>query len=576
MLSIIQKAPFLLELFFNGMFILLYSLKNTNKIPKDWDVTQVDHLIEIGTWFVPMVIFLSVIINYMNSIDLEEYLRKHIFSLVVFIPLIVTWGDSEFAFWLTSAHLLSSVLALYDVDSISKKKFSLTTQSIFTKIKLRSAQIILLSFMAVIFLGAFLLMLPPVVTKGSSTLSFIDALFMATSATCVTGLSTLSIGDDFTLFGQLVILVLIQIGGLGIMTLSSSMTILLGRSMGMRDRVIMQDLLDISSMEELLAMVVDIIKYTFFIELWGAIILTISFTFEGYHFSKAIYYGVFHSISAFCNAGFSLFSTSLESYATNPMIHGTIAVLVTFGGVGFIVLRELREILYQGKSFVRISIHTKIVIITTAILIIAGTLFIFMGEYLHALDEYTLWEKIQISIFQSITLRTAGFNTIPLTNLNTYTLYVMTLFMFVGASPGSTGGGIKTTSLAILIQSIRATLSGQKDVVLFDRKMSSAVVVRTIAITFISIIVVSSFIFILMRIESDQSFLTIFFEVISASGTVGLSLGVTPFLSFWGKMAISVLMLIGRIGPLTLVLAVGEKNKSVGKVEYPDGRVLIG
>ena len=193
-----------------------------------------------------------------------------------------------------------------------------------------------------------------------------------------------------------------------------------------------------------------------------------------------------------------------------------------------------------------------------------------------ALEPYSLWEKVQISLFQSITLRTAGFNTIPLTNLNSNTLYMMSLFMFIGGSPGSTAGGVKTTTLAILIQSIHSTLKGKRNVELFDRTISSPIVVRVIALTFISIIIASFFIFLLMKIEPEQSFLALFFETVSASATVGLSLGVTPYLSVAGKAAIIVLMYIGRIGPLTLLLAIGQGDGQTGKFDYPKGRIMIG
>ncbi|MCY4495468.1 MAG: hypothetical protein OXB92_16615, partial [Acidimicrobiaceae bacterium] len=393
---------------------------------------------------------------------------------------------------------------------------------------------------------------------------------------CVTGLATKSLASDLSVFGQLVILLLIQIGGLSIMTLYSSLTILLGRSMGMKDRIVMQDLLNVNSLEDLFQMIGDIVKYTFFIELWGAIILAIAFTFEGFEFGQALYYGFFHSISAFCNAGFSLFDTGLEAYATSPLIHGVIALLVILGGMGFIVLKELKEVLIEGKKFVRLGIHSKTVLVVSAFLTLAGTLFIFFGEFLHALDSYTLWEKIQISLFQSVTLRTAGFNTIPLTNLHTYTLYFMTLLMFIGGSPGSTAGGVKTTTLAILIQSIRSTLKGDKSVTIFDRTIPGPIVVRATALTFISILITSFFILLLIKLESKQNFLAIFFEAVSASGTVGLTLGITPFLSSAGKMAVAMLMLSGRIGPLTLLLAIGQRDQSIGKIDYPDGRIMIG
>jgi len=575
MSQILQKIPFLIELFFNGTFILLYSLRSMGKIPNNWNQEFINRGLEYAAWCVPAVLLINVIANYLNSKGVEDFFRKYVFSIVVFIPLLISWGDIEFSFLLSSAHLLSSILALYDEDKDTKRYSFQRKPDFFQGLKLRPAQLVLVSFTGVILFGTFLLMLPISSVEGK-VVGFMDGLFMATSATCVTGLSTLSLENNFSLFGQLVILALIQIGGLSIMTLYSSMAILLGRSMRMKDRIVMQDLLDVSSLEELFAMIVNIVKYTFFIELWGGIVLTIAFTFEGFEFSRAIYYGFFHSISAFCNAGFALFDSSLESYATNPLIHGTIGILVTLGGLGFIVLKEMKEVVSRRKSLVRLTVHSKIVLVTSLVLVISGALFIFFGEFLDSLDSYSLWEKVQISVFQSVTLRTAGFNTVPLSNLNTYTIYLMTLFMFIGGSPGSTAGGVKTTTLAILVQSIRSTLTGDKNVKVFDRQLPGPIIVRATALTFISILITSFFILVLMKLEPEQSFLPIFFEVVSASGTVGLTLGITSSLSVMGKFAISLLMLIGRIGPLTLILAIGQRQRSTGKYEYPDGRIMIG
>ncbi|MBC99067.1 MAG: Trk family potassium uptake protein [Halobacteriovoraceae bacterium] len=570
-----QKIPFLLELFINGTFILFYSLRSMDKIPMKWSPELVENIIFYGARAVPVVIIIHLIVQFTYSKSIEYFFRKYIFSLTIFVPLVITWGDDVFAWWLSSAHLLSSVLSVYDDDSKLEEKSNRLKKGVFDNFKLKPAQLVILSFSAVILFGTFFLMLP-FASQNSESMGFIDALFMATSATCVTGLSTKSLASEFTLFGQIVILVLIQIGGLSIMTLYSSMTILLGRSLGMKDRVIMQDLLDVSSLEDLFVMIIDIVKYTFIIELWGAIVLTIAFTFEGFEFGQALYYGFFHSISAFCNAGFALFDTSLESYAVNPLITGTIMILITLGGLGFVVLKELKEIVTTGKKLVRLGLHAKIVLVTSMVLTIVGAVFIFFGEFLHALDNYTLFEKIQVALFQSVTLRTAGFNSIPLTGLHTYTLYAMTLFMFIGGSPGSTAGGVKTTTLAILVQSITSTLKGEKRVTILDRTIPAPIVVRVIALMFISIIITSTFILILMKFEPNQSFLAIFFEVISASGTVGLSLGITPFLTVAGKIGIAILMFIGRIGPLTLILGIGQQDSSKGSHEYPDGRIMIG
>ncbi len=574
MYNFLQKVPFLFEVFFNGTYILLYVLKVSEKFPSTWPIETIDQVLMGMSWIIPFVILMVLMVNYLSSDSFEHFVRRHISSIIVFIPLVITWGDQQFTFWLASTHLFSSILAIYE-DDTGKLRKRVKEPQLFKGIRLRPAQMVLFSFSLMIFVGTLLLMLP-ISSIGDKSIGFVDALFMATSATCVTGLTTLSLSTDLSVFGQVVILFLIQVGGLSIMTLYSSLTILLGRSMGMKDRVIMQDLLDVSSLEELYAMIINIIKYTFIIELWGAVVLTIAFSNEGYEFGTAIYYGFFHSISAFCNAGFALFDTSLENYASNPLIHGTIAILITLGGLGFIVLKEMVVIITKGKSIIRTTLHTKIVVTTSAILVLIGFLFVFFGEFLNALDNFTLWEKVQVSLFQSITLRTAGFNTIPLNNLHSYTIYGFCLIMFIGGSPGSTAGGVKTTTLAILINSIKSTLKGRKTVSIFDRTIPAPLVVKATALTFISILITSSFILLMMKIESKTAFLPLFFEVISAGGTVGLSLGVTPTLSLTGKVMIALLMLIGRIGPLTLVLAISTRVRKEGLLEYPDGRVLMG
>lgn len=574
---LLQKIPFLFELFFNGLFIVLYALKNFNRLPAHFSGPWVETAIDAGIALVPIVIFLSVMINYVNSTGLADFLRKYVFSLFIFIAMFITWGDTEFCFWLAVAHILSSILTIYDWDADKEKKAEQFNRVNGVIIRLSPAQILTFSFAGVIGLGTFLLMIPFSSASGES-IGFVDAFFMSTSAVCVTGLATISVGNGLSTFGQIVLLALVQIGGLGIMTLSSSMAIILGKSMAMKDRIVMQELIDASSMEDLFAMIVDIVKYAFLIELWGIIVLTIAFSFEGFEFSRALYYGIFHSVSAFCNAGFALFDTSLESYGTNPLIYGTVAILITLGGLGFIVLREMRDIIFTRRirSFDRVSFHSKIVLLASAVLTFGGAIAIFFGEYLHGLDGYTLGQKIGISLFQSVTLRTAGFNTIPLGNLHSYTLYMMCIFMFIGASPGSTGGGIKTTTLAVLLSSIKSTLFGKKKVDAFNRTVANPVVVKSTALAFISISVAALFILVMMKVEPDQSFLSIVFESISALGTVGLSLGITPFLSPLGKIVICALMFIGRTGPLTLVLAVGERRRTSGQYDFPDGKLLIG
>jgi len=567
-----QKLAFLIEIFFNGSFIILYSLTWLNKVTFEIYARFIEQFLTYSTYIVPFVVLFSILVNFIESHSWDEFFRKYVFSIVVIVPMLITF-DREFVFWLASAHLLSSVLSLYElgndqlIKDNSKKngfKFSLTP-----------AQWVLVSFSGVILIGALILILPMSSQTGKS-ISFVDALFMSASATCVTGLATKSIATDFSTLGQIVILVLIQIGGLSIMTLYASMTVLLGQSLGMKNRLLMLDLLNVSSLEELFEMIIDIVRYTFFIELWGGVILTIGFNLSGLEFGKSLYYGFYHSISAFCNAGFSLFNDSLEQYATNPIINFTIMALIIMGGIGFIVIKELNFMLKTKFSWHRLSFHSKIVIITSGVLITGGALFIFFVEFLHGIDQYTLWEKIQISLFQSVTLRTAGFNSISLNSLFPFTVYVMTLFMFIGGSPGSTAGGIKTTTLAILVQTIITTVKGESNVKMLNRRIPQELVIRTIALTFISILFACTLIPVLMAVEPNQEFLPLLFESISALGTVGLSLGITPYLTVGGKLVITLLMFLGRIGPLTLVLAIGEQKDQMGKIDYPNGRIMIG
>ncbi len=574
-----QKIPFLLELFINGSFIFLYSFYKSKKFEASFAKPEViENVLNIFTYIAPIVVLIAVVFFYIKSSGIDEFIRRYIFSIVCVVPMFITYGDLQFAFWLSAVHLFSSVLSLYDTPAelaTDHGKREKTKLSILERMKLAPAQIVILSFVAIILVGTLLLVLPISAADGKS-ISLIDAFFTATSATCVTGLSTLSLSENFSFMGQVVVLILIQIGGLGYMTLYSSMTILLGKSLNVRDQVMMQDLLDISSLEDLLQMIMNIIRYTLIIELIGAIILTIGFNLHGYEFGEALYYGVFHSVSAFCNAGFALFDNSLENFALDPIIHGTISSLVFLGGLGFIVLKELEYLFLKGGKIINLTIHTKIVLTTNIALVFFVAFYIFFGEFLNGLNTYGLIEKIQISVFQSITTRTAGFNTIALSNLHPHTIYLICLVMFIGASPGSTGGGIKTTTFAILFQSVKATLRGRDRVEFFDRTIPNVLVVRAIAIIVISLIMVSFFILLMMRIEPEHDFLSLFFEVVSAFSTVGLSLGITPYLSIAGKLILSVLMVVGRVGPLTLALAIGKNREQVGNLKYPEGRIMIG
>lgn len=568
------RLPLLLEFFINGFFVLVYTFQKSNKVPELLAKLPMPLILSSALWVIPIVLLVSLISNFLKSEGFEDFIRRYIFSVIIFVPVVITWGDLEFIYWLSAVHLFSTVISVYEKKEAPKQTHYGTSSFLF-RLKLQPGQVVLLSFLGWIFLGALMLILPVSAAPGK-TITFIDALFMSTSATCVTGLSSISLPDEFSIFGQIVMLILAQVGGLGIMTLSSSMAVIMGKNLQMREQVIMQDVLDTSSSEELLGLVVDIIRYTFAIEFIGAIFLTVGFYQEGFEIGQSMYFGFYHSIMAFCNSGYALFNNNLEDFKFTPLIQLTIAILIIFGGIGFSVIKDLYNTTKNKRSYRTLSVHTKIVLTMNTFLLVFGTVYLFFGEFLHAFQEMGIWEKLQVSFFQSVTARTAGFNTINLNSLHSHSIYMILLLMFIGASPGSTGGGIKTTTFAVLLQSVTATLRGKYDVEFFERKIPSATVVKAIAIFIISLIVVSGGVLVMVRLEPDKSFLALFFEVVSAFGTVGLSLGITPFLSVLGKLGIIVMMYLGRVGPLTLVLAVGSRVVLPNKVEYPEGKVLIG
>ena len=573
---LIGRLPLLLEIVINGFFVIIYTLNKAKQAPQLLVKLPLELIFQYALWVVPIVLFISLAVNFLKSDGFEDFIRRYIFSLIIFIPVIITWGDIEFVYWLSAVHLFSTVISFYEKPEEKKPDLSTGASSFLFRMKLQPAQVILFSFAGWITLGALVLMLPVSANPGKS-ISLIDAFFMSTSATCVTGLASISLVDDLSVFGQMVLLVLLQVGGLGIMTLSSSMAVLMGKNLEMREQVIMHDVLDTSSSEELLNLVVNVIRYTFAIEFVGAILLTIGFYQEGFEIGQSLYYGFYHSISAFCNAGFALWNNNLEDFKFAPLIHFTIAFLIIFGGIGFSVLKDVGDMLKKKQRSLRsLSLHTKIVLVTNTLLLITGTFYLFFGEFLHSFQDYSIWEKFQVAFFQSTTTRTAGFNTVSMMALQPHCIYLMILLMFIGASPGSTGGGVKTSTFAILLYSVKATLQGRQEVEMFERRIPAQTVVKSIAIFIICLIVVSIGVLVLVRVEPDKSFLSLIFEVVSGFGTVGLSMGITPFLSSIGKLCIISMMYLGRVGPLTLILAVGSRVVLPSNVEYPEGKVLIG
>lgn len=442
---------------------------------------------------------------------------------------------------------------------------------LFDRLRTQPALLLATSFGLIIGIGAVLLSLP-LATTGAR-IHFLDALFTATSATCVTGLIVQDTGQFFTPFGQVVILTLMQLGGLGIMTLSTSLALIIGKRLSIRERLFMQSIMEETDYQEFARIVRNIFIMTFIVEGIGALILAGRWYVEFKNIGKALYYGVFHSISAFCNAGFSLFPNSLENYVTDPIINITITTLVIIGGLGFAVNYGLYSYQKMAKPK-HVNLHIKTTLTVTAILLGGTMLFIFLTEYSDALINMSLKEKLWVSWFQSVTLRTAGFYTFDVSHFSTATLFLFMVLMFIGASPGSTGGGVKTTTVGVLFFTVRSMILGRETVEGFGRSIPWEIIRKSISITFVAGAIVTLGVIALALVE-PFSLRESLFEVTSASNTVGLSLGATAKLTGSGKLIITLLMYIGRIGPLTVAFLMGAEKAGKG-YNLPMGKIVVG
>ena len=435
--------------------------------------------------------------------------------------------------------------------------------------KLRPSFLISLSFFLIILTGAVFLCLPVSSAKGTFT-NFLDAYFTSNSATCVTGLVTLDTGTHFTLFGQIIILILMQIGGLGYMTFSAFFVLLLKKKMFISERLMVQEAMNVYSSRETVNVLKRIFLVVFVIEAAGAIILFLRWLPE-FGLSKALFWGIFHSVSAFNNAGFALPANfaNLSPYVTDIIINLSITSLIILGGIGFFVLSDV----FFARKF---SLHSKIVLSATAFLIISATLAFLFLEYSNpnTIGGLGFGNKVMASYFQAVTPRTAGFNTINEAVLTPASLIITMFLMFIGASPGGTGGGVKTSTFAVIAATIRATLRGLKDTVIYRRRIPHEIVRRAFTITTLACMVVITAILFLEHF-TQFNLMESGFEVFSAFGTVGLSMGITPKLSGIGKMIIIVVMFIGRVGPLTMALSLLLQHKEP-RIEYPKENISIG
>ena len=440
--------------------------------------------------------------------------------------------------------------------------------------RLSPPQILVLGFLSVIFIGTIFLYLP----FSNKECSFIDALFTATSAVCVTGLIVKDIPNDFTLFGQFVILILIQIGGLGYMTSSTIIALSIGKRIGIGERIVMKQELQVVSLEGIVRFAKRILAFTLLFEFTGAFILTLRFL-KDFDPEDAFLKGLFHAVSAFNNAGFSLFSDNLMRFRGDIVVNLTVPALIIIGGIGYIVMNELY--MFFKNEINRLSQHTKIVLVTTAVLIISGAVLIFLFEASNpkTFGIMSTKEKVFVSYFSAVTPRTAGFNTIDYSLLRIETLFMTVILMFIGASPGGTGGGVKTSTFAIVIASLFATIKGRGSTVLFKRRVPSDVVSKSFLLVTLAAIFCTISTFSIVTTQNTQ-YLPAMFEVTSAFGTVGLSVGdggarsLSALFSPVGKLAIIFTMFVGRLGPLTLAFAV--TRQAVERFRYPEGRVIIG
>ncbi|MEH7306842.1 TrkH family potassium uptake protein [Neobacillus drentensis] len=438
-------------------------------------------------------------------------------------------------------------------------------------VSLHPAQILVLGFGSLILLGTLLFMLPIATYEKGRGLSFIDALFEATSAVCVTGLAVVDTGTTFTLFGEIVLLCLIQIGGWGFMTTGIFMFIILGKKIGLKERLLLQDSLNVFSLSGVVNLVKKIILITFIVELISATILAIRWSFE-MPLGKAIYYGIFHSISAFNNAGFGLEPDNLSKWVGDPTVNIMVTLLFITGGIGFTVILDL----FQKRSLRKLSLHSKVALLMTLILNIVGPLIIFISEYSNpaTMGNLPLGDKLWASYFQGVVTRTAGFNTIDIGSMNLSSLVIMMALMFIGASPGSTGGGIKVTTFAIIILAFWAVVTNRDDLNIFKRRISWELVNKSLSIVVAGIFFIF-LIFFLLTFTENADMSKLLFETISAFGTVGLSANFTPELSPFGRILITIMMFIGRLGPLTMAFALLNTRKEA-KVRYAEEKILIG
>ncbi len=440
----------------------------------------------------------------------------------------------------------------------------------FKNFELNPPRVLALGFAGLILIGTLLLNLP-ISAMNNESIGLINALFTSASAVCVTGLVVVNTSEFFTTFGQVVIIILIQMGGLGFMTMATFGALIVGKKIGLKERLVIKEQLNFNSLSGLVKLTKYVIIVTFAIEAVGAILLSTRFI-PIYGLKEGIWFSVFHAISAYCNAGFDILGNSIVPYASDLTINLTIVLLIILGGLGFTVYVDIS----RKRKYEKLQLHSKLVIWITFILILFGTVIFFLIEYNNpnTLGNLSFSQKILPSLFQSVVTRTAGFNSLDISLIKDTSAFLFIILMFIGGSPGSTAGGIKTTTFGAIALTTLSIIKGDKDVVVFKKRIPENVINRSLAIVTVAIalIIVVSFV---LTVTEDAAFLEVLFETTSAFATVGLSRGMTGDLTDIGKIIITLTMYVGRVGPLTMAFAFAQKSKH-SKLKYADGNIIVG
>jgi trk system potassium uptake protein TrkH len=538
--------------------------------------------------FAILILFITeLLLNFLKAARKRDFLKAEAFSSLFLLAFLVLFVYNKYLIFsgisTTNSRLPVTVVIIRNTFILLKIFGRMRRLAGFLRrITTHPARTVLISFFLTIVTGAIVLVQPFTTVDGKG-LEVIDAFFTSTSAVCVTGLIVVDTATAFTFWGKLTILLLIQIGGLGIMILSFFMVFVLRQSLSMEDKFLISFMLNDNDMRDLGRNLKRIIYLTFAIEAVGALLLfstirsRIGFGFE------ALFSSIFHAVSAFCNAGFALFSNSLEDFRSDFIANLTICMLIIAGGISFSVMTEsffnikgkIRNGISTAKQRITpLSLNTRVVLVGTAILIVAGMLFLYGVEHGNGLQDQDLKTQYLAAFFQSVTLRTAGFNTIDMSRLTSASYLFMICLMFIGAASGSTAGGIKINTIAVLFAQLRSTLQERGEVTLFQFSIKKDVVMKGFLILLFGIgaVMIGTLV---LTLTEQTSFLPLLFEVVSAFGTVGLSAGITSMLTSGGKLIIMILMFSGRLGPLTL-LAAATRRVTTHQIAYPQGNVVLG